>query len=322
MIHRLLLTLPPETAHDVAIAGMRALQPLVKPRTVDVEPRHLWGMTFRNPLGIAAGFDKNAVVIPFLQSLGFGFVEVGTVTLRAQKGNPKPRIFRFRRERALINRLGFNNDGAHAMAKRLAVLRHRYVPVFVNIGKGRDVPIEDAEDNYRSCYRIVAPVADAVVVNVSSPNTPGLRDLQEPEQLERVLNAFREVRDALGVAQPILVKIAPDLSPTQLRDVAHLCLKSADGIIATNTTVSRPGGVGTEEKGGLSGAPLFDLSTLILRHLRSIVGKSYPLVGVGGIMSPADARAKLDAGADLIQIYTGLVYGGPRFPRAILKALA
>lgn len=321
MIHRLLLRLPPETAHDIAIAGMRMVQRFKKPREIEVEPRELWGMKFRNPLGIAAGFDKNAVVVPYLQSLGFGFLEVGTVTLRPQSGNPRPRIFRYRRERALINRLGFNNDGAHVIARRLANLRERSVPIFVNIGKNRDVELDDSEDHYRASYRILAPVADGIVVNVSSPNTPGLRDLQEPRQLERILNAMREVRAELFTAQPILVKIAPDVTPSHLREIAQVCTRLADGVVVTNTTITRPGGVGADEKGGLSGLPLFDLSTVVLRHLRSIVGKAYPLVGVGGIMSGADARAKLDAGADLIQVYTGFVYGGAGFPRRVLKAL-
>lgn len=321
MIHKLLLRLAPERAHDLAIAGMKLVQPFTRPRTIDVKPRTIWGLTFRNPLGIAAGFDKNAVVVPFLQSLGFGFIEVGTVTLRPQPGNPKPRIFRDPERKALVNRLGFNNDGAHLIARRLAGIERRDVPVFVNIGKNRDVAVAEAEHHYESCYRIVAPVADGVVVNVSSPNTPGLRDLQAPDQLEKLLNTLRGVRSELAVEQPILVKVAPDLSVSQLREIAPVCTALADGIVATNTTISRPGGFSIDLEGGLSGAPLFAPSTEILRQLREMVGPDFPLVGVGGIMSEADARTKLEAGADLIQVYTGFVYGGSRFPRRILEQL-
>lgn len=321
MIHRLLLRLDPETAHDLAISGMRALQPWMPVRRIEVKPKQLWGLTFRNPLGIAAGFDKNAVVIPFLQSLGFGFIEVGTVTLRPQPGNPRPRIWRYPEQQALVNRLGFNNDGAHIIARRLAAIRKREVPVFINIGKNRDVAIDQAEDHYRSCYRIVAPVADGVVVNVSSPNTPGLRDLQRPEQLERILVALGEVRSELATDQPILVKIAPDLSLAQLREIAEVCTRNIDGMVATNTTVSRAAGIGFDHEGGLSGTPLFAPSTELLDQLRKMVGPRFPLIGVGGIMSADDARTKLETGADLIQVYTGFVYGGMNFPRSVLRAL-
>ena len=322
LLRPLLFRLDPETAHDLVIAAMRAAQPFVRPQTVDFDPKQIWGLSFRNPVGIAAGFDKNARVVPFLQALGFGFIEVGTVTLRAQSGNPRPRVFRYPDQRALINRLGFNNDGAHAVARRLAHLRTREVPLFVNIGMNRDVAPEAIDEHYRSCYRILAPVADAVVINVSSPNTPGLRDLQHPDQLERILAGMRGVREDLAVQQPILVKIAPDLSSEQVRQIAAVCTRLADGIVATNTTVERPPELSAGEAGGLSGAPLFSQSTAILRELRQVVGPSFPLVGVGGIMSAADARLKLEAGADLVQVYTGFVYNGPGFPKEIMNGLS
>lgn len=322
LLRSLLFQLDPEAAHDLALAAMRAAQPLVRPRILDFKPRQIWGLSFRNPVGIAAGFDKNARVVPFLQSLGFGFIEVGTVTLRPQAGNPKPRIFRYPEHGALVNRLGFNNDGAHAVARRLAHIAAREVPIFVNIGMNRDVAVEAIDEHYRSCYRILAPVADAVVVNVSSPNTPGLRDLQHPDQLARILTAMRGVRQDLAVAQPILVKIAPDLTSAQLREIGEVCTRLADGIVATNTTVDRPEGFPAAEQGGLSGAPLFAGSTSLLRELRQLAGPSFPLVGVGGIMSAADAKAKLDSGADLIQVYTGFVYNGPGFPKQIVRGLS
>lgn len=318
MIHRLLLRLDPETAHDLAIRGMRLTQPLMRPRILESRPRELWGLRFRNPLGMAAGFDKNAQVIRFLEAIGFGFVEVGTVTLRPQGGNPRPRIFRYPEQRALVNRLGFNNDGARVVAERLKRSRAT-VPVFVNVGKNLDVPIEAAEQNYLECYRVVADLADGVVVNVSSPNTPGLRELQDPMHLGRILTALRSIRPG---TRPILVKIAPDLSSSQMREVAEVCIKLADGIVATNTTVERPGGVGADQSGGLSGAPLFERSTAVLRELRRIAGPGYPLIGVGGIFTAADALAKLEAGADLVQAYTGFVYRGPAFAREVVEGLS
>jgi dihydroorotate dehydrogenase len=317
MIHRLLLRLEPETAHDLAIRGMRLMQPLIPRRTLEYRPREMWGLHFRNPLGIAAGFDKNAEVVRFLEVLGFGFVEVGTVTLQPQSGNPRPRIFRYRQERALVNRLGFNNDGARRVAERLKRTAAA-VPVFVNVGKNADVAVDRAEQNYVECYRIVAPHADGVVVNVSSPNTPGLRELQDPAHLQRILNALRSVRPE---RRPILVKIAPDLSTSQLREIAEVCGKLADGIVATNTTVERPDELAANQSGGLSGAPLFQRSTEVLRGLRGLVGPGYPLVGVGGIFTAADARTKLEAGADLVQVYTGFVYGGPAFARRLIQEL-
>jgi dihydroorotate dehydrogenase len=289
-----------------------------------------FGLRFRNPLGIAAGFDKNARLIPFLAALGFGFVEVGTVTLRPQPGNPRPRLFRDPASKALINRLGFNNEGATVVSRTLADLWKRsdnatLPPLFVNIGKNRDVALSDAVASYRECYRLVAPYADGVVVNVSSPNTPGMRDLKKRESLREILDAHREEREHVTPPRegrhPILVKIAPDLDDEQLRDVAATCLGGADAMSATNTTVGREGWSAQPEQGGLSGKPLFPRSTEVLRRLRSLVGPDYPLIGVGGIFNADDVRTKQQAGADLVQAYTGFVYEGPAFASRIVREL-
>lgn len=332
-----LFRLDAEKAHDLITEQMMRVQShplllggvkrLFAAPEIEVER---FGLRFRNPLGIAAGFDKNARFVPFLAALGFGFVEVGTVTLRPQPGNPRPRMFRDPASKALINRLGFNNDGATVVSRTLADLWKRsdnatLPPLFVNIGKNKDVPLSDAVASYRECYRLVAPHADGVVVNVSSPNTPGLRDLQRGESLREILDALREERARVtpprGGSHPILVKIAPDLDDEQLRDVAATCLAAADGMSATNTTLGREGWSAQPEQGGLSGKPLFPRSTEVLRRLRSFVGPDYPLVGVGGIFNAADVRAKQQAGADLVQAYTGFVYEGPAFASRIVREL-
>ena len=307
LIRSLLFLLDAESAHDFTTTQMRRLQEIpialslirkiCEPRSAN---RELFGLNFRNPIGIAAGFDKNALMMPFLAALGFGFIEVGTVTLHPQPGNPKPRMFRDTARRAIINRLGFNNDGADAVAERLKRYVRR-VPLFVNIGKNRDVPLEGAPDAYAACAAKLAPFADVVVINVSSPNTPGLRDLQRPEHLERVLRA-------VGKSKPLLVKIAPDLDAAALDEICDVCRRFADGMVCTNTT-STP-------DGGLSGKPLFARSTEILREVRKRV--AFPLVSVGGVFSAADARAKFHAGADLVQLYTGFVYEGPGIVKRLL----
>jgi dihydroorotate dehydrogenase len=313
LIRSLLFQLDAESAHDFTVRQMLRLQkiPLAmalvrrvcRPRR---DFRQLWGITFATPVGIAAGFDKNAVLLSFLAALGFGFLEVGTVTLHAQSGNPKPRMFRDPRRRAIINRLGFNNDGADAVAERLRRY-DRSVPLFVNIGKNRDVPIDAAPDAYAACAAKLAPYADVVVINVSSPNTPGLRDLQRPEHLERVIRA-------VGKPKPLLVKIAPDVDAQQLDEICDLCRKLADGMVCTNTTIT--------PEGGLSGKPLLARSTDVLREVRKLVGPDYPLVGVGGVFNAADARAKFEAGADLVQVYTGFIYEGPLLPSRLARELS
>jgi dihydroorotate dehydrogenase len=311
LLRRALFHLDAEAAHEWTSEQMQQLQQVpIALRLIGrvcrppaAAKREVLGLAFRSPIGIAGGFDKNATMMPFLAALGFGFLEVGTVTLKPQRGNPKPRLFRRPEDKALINRMGFNNDGADAIAARLRAWP-RTVPVFVNVGKNRDVPLEGAVEAYVECYRRVAPHADAAVLNLSSPNTPGLRDLQRPEHLEALLNAVRDVR-----VGPILIKIAPDLDDTQIAEICDLCKKLADGMICTNTTAV--------EGGGLSGAPLLEKSTAVLRKVRERVGAGYPLIGVGGVFTVADVRAKLAAGADLVQIYTSFVYEGPLIARRL-----
>jgi dihydroorotate dehydrogenase len=319
LIRRLLFLLDAEDAHDFTVAQVTRLQqiPIVLQAIAAIcripnRPRTLWGMEFLSPIGIAAGFDKNAVMMPFLAALGFGFLEVGTVTLHPQAGNPKPRVFRDTDRRALINRLGFNNDGAEAVAERLQSFRRR-VPVFVNIGKNRDVPLDRAADAYAQCYLRVGRWADGCVLNLSSPNTPGLREMQRPEHLERVLVLVRTLREEMPHAGPILVKIAPDLDRTQIDEICSVCKRLADGMVCTNTTLTTDG--------GLSGRPLFDRSTEILREVRGRVGPDFPLIGVGGIFTADDVRAKFAAGASLVQIYTGFVYEGPRLAARLARQL-
>ena len=320
LIRELLFLLDAESAHDFTVAQMSRLQeiPLALSivsalcRTPRVS-RQLWGLTFRSPIGIAAGFDKNALLMPFLAALGFGFLEVGTVTLHPQPGNPKPRLFRRPDQRALINRLGFNNDGADAVAQRLQRFDRR-VPLFVNVGKNRDVTLDRAANAYAECYLRVSRWADGCVLNLSSPNTPGLRELQRPEHLLKVLELVRAVREGMPFARPILIKIAPDLDRSQLGEICDVCRRLADGMVCTNTTAT--------SEGGLSGKPLFAPSTEILRAVRERVGPGYPLIGVGGIFTADDVRTKLEAGADLVQIYTGFVYQGPTLPSQLARQLA
>ena len=319
LLRRLLFRLDAEAAHEFTVAQiehlqhvpllLRALERYCAPSAGAA--REVLGLRFRSPVGIAAGFDKNGVMMPFLAALGFGFVEVGTVTLRPQEGNPRPRLFRYPHERALINRLGFNNDGADVVAARLKAWQ-RSVPLFVNVGKNRDVPLEGATESYVECYRRVAPHADAAVLNLSSPNTPGLRDLQRPEHLEQLLAAVRSVRSG-----PILIKIAPDLDEAQVAEICDVCVRLADGMVCTNTTLDRLPGM--NEAGGLSGKPLMAKSTTILEQVRKRVGPGYPLIGVGGVFTAEDVRRKTAAGADLVQVYTGFIYEGPFMARRLAR---
>jgi len=312
LIRKLLFQLGAEDAHELAVQQMIALQkiPIVLgaiERFCAPPPgarRELMGLTFPSPIGIAAGFDKNGLLMPMLAALGFGFVEVGTVTLRPQPGNPRPRLFRYPEHHALINRLGFNNEGADAVAERLKSWIPT-VPLFVNIGKNRDVAIDAAADDFGACAMKLAPYADAIVVNLSSPNTPSLRELQHPEHLERILAAVG----------PAIVKIAPDIDDVMLAEICDVCSKRARGMICTNTTIARP--FASNETGGLSGAPLMEQSTSILAKVRKRVGASFPLIGVGGIFTADDVRAKFVAGADLVQMYTGFVYEGPLVARRL-----
>ena len=319
LLRRALFHLDPESAHEFTARQMEQLQqiPIVLRalerycRPPASAARTLFGRRFRSPIGIAGGFDKNATMMPFLAALGFGFIEVGTVTLDPQPGNPKPRLFRYPKNQALINRLGFNNDGADAVAERLRDWDRR-VPTFVNVGKNRDVPLEGATEAYVECYRRVAPYADAAVLNLSSPNTPGLRDLQRPEHLEELLAAVRSVRSG-----PVLIKIAPDLDDAQIQEISEICVRLADGMICTNTTLDRLPGM--DETGGLSGKPLLSKSTNVLAKVREAVGPDYPLIGVGGVFTADDVRAKIAAGANLVQVYTGFVYEGPLLARRLAR---
>jgi dihydroorotate dehydrogenase len=327
---------PAETAHRAAFGLIRVfgLVPGVfrrwlGPRDPVLRVRAL-GLDFPGPLGLAAGFDKDARAMRGLGALGFGFVEVGTVTARAQPGNDRPRMFRLTADRALVNRMGFNNAGAAVAAARLR-RRRGGVIVGVNIGKTKVVPEEEAAADYAASARSVAGVADYVVVNVSSPNTPGLRDLQAAGRLRPVLVAVREALDAAvpGRRVPLLVKIAPDLSDPDVDAVADLALElGLDGIIATNTTISRTGlaspasEVAAAGAGGLSGPPLRDRALAVLVRLRARAGDRLVLIAAGGIETPDDAWARLQAGATLVQAYTGFIYGGPLWPRRMHAGLA
>src|SRR5579859_5100976 len=330
LLYRMVLRrVPAETAHLLTFGlirvvarvpgAARLLRRWLGPRDPVLRVRAL-GLEFPGPLGLAAGFDKDARGVAGLAALGFGFVEVGTVTARAQPGNPRPRMFRLPADRALVNRMGFNNEGAAAAAARLR--RRAGVIVGVNIGKTKAVPDEEAARDYAASARAVAGVADYVVVNVSSPNTPGLRDLQATERLKPVLVAVREALDAAADHRvPLLVKIAPDLADTDVDAIADLALElGLDGIVATNTTVSRAGlassptEVAAAGAGGLSGAPLRDRALAVLRRLRARAGDRLVLIAAGGIESSDDAWERMAAGATLVQAYTGFIYGGPLWP--------
>jgi len=327
-----LVRLPPETAHHVAMLVIRllgaspAVARIVRRRAVAGAPRvEVMGIRFPTPFGLAAGFDKNAIGLRGLGALGFGHVEIGTVTAVPQPGNPRPRLFRLPRDGALINRMGFNNDGAEAVATRLADLRRRgALPVVgVNIGKSRVVAVDDAIEDYSTSAHLLAPLADYLVVNVSSPNTPGLRGLQELDRLEPLLSAVR----AEAGATPLLVKIAPDLEDDAIRRIADLAVRlDLAGVVATNTTVGRDGlrtsadEVTAMGDGGLSGSPLRARSLEVLQVLRAALPADRCLISVGGVASAEDVRERLALGADLVQGYTGFLYRGPGWARALSLA--
>ena len=325
-IRRLLFLLPPEAAHRLTLAVLRAWGEVAKAPASDT-PVRVMGLDFPNRVGLAAGLDKDAVAVRGFASLGFGFVEVGTVTPRPQPGNRKPRLFRSARNRALINRMGFNSDGMHAVRARLVRLRQRPLRtlVGVNIGKNRDTPLSEALDDYRTGLVAVHDLADYVTVNISSPNTPGLRDLQASDAAGRLLAALSRERDTLGEASgrrvPLAVKIAPDLDAGGLRDIAAVVRETGiDAVIAGNSTLSRPAGINpkfAKERGGLSGAPLAPLALGTVASLREALGAEVPIIGVGGILDPEAGRAMRRAGADLIQVYTGLIFAGPGLIRML-----
>jgi dihydroorotate dehydrogenase len=330
IVRPLLFSLDPETAHHFALNCLRlasrippALR-LLNSFEPPAKPVHLFGLTFRNPVGLAAGFDKNGVALPAWAALGFGFVEIGTVTAKAQPGNPRPRIFRYPEQEALVNRLGFNNDGADVVADRLRRLRESkrwpQIPVGINLGKSKVTPLEGAPNDYLYSFRLLSPLADYLIINVSSPNTPGLRSLQEHEALSGLLSAIRE--ENRGARKPVLLKIAPDLSPADLEAIIAACeANEISGIVATNTTLDHSSIASTpDQAGGLSGAPLREKSTDAVRFIRS--RSQLPVIASGGIFDAQSAREKLNAGAQLLQIYTGYIYRGPGLLREITDGLS
>jgi dihydroorotate dehydrogenase len=331
-----LFGLDPEAAHDLTMASIARLQNTPaqclwqQPRVDD--PVTVAGLRFPNRLGLAAGLDKNGRCIDGLGAMGFGFIEVGTVTPKAQPGNPKPRMFRLPARTALINRLGFNNDGLEAFVanvRRARSFRAAGGIVGLNVGKNAVTPIQFAVDDYLLGLAGVYPHADYVTVNISSPNTKNLRELQSDAALDALLSVLQEKREMLATEHrkrvPMFVKIAPDLDPAQVDAIAASLLKNRiDGVIATNTTVARDavqGQPGANETGGLSGAPVLEPSNRIIRMLRTALGPRYPIIGVGGVTDAASARSKIEAGADLVQIYTGLIYRGPELVREAALAL-
>jgi len=338
VIRAALFQFEPETSHHVAMAGLQAairvpggltaLERMYAPK--NERPVQLLGLTFPNAVGLAAGFDKEATGWMAFGAMGFGHVEIGTVTPEAQKGNPRPRIFRLPDERCLVNRMGFPSEGARVVRERLSHARPRNMVLGVNIGKNKETPNDAAADDYTFLVRKFGDVADYLAVNVSSPNTPGLRALQQHDALKALLTQVVQARDEQvarrgGKALPLLVKFSPDLDDDALRSSADAALEAGiDGIIATNTTLSRAGVQhrNKHETGGLSGAALTQRAHQVMVRLRAHVGPKVPLIGVGGIMNPADAQGRLEAGADLVQVYTGFVYSGPSMPGRIAQRLA
>lgn len=328
-VRPILFSLNPETAHHLAVGSLRvasrlpfALRALHAFQT-PAKPKTLFGLNFPSPIGLAAGFDKNGVALPALAALGFGFIEIGTVTAKAQRGNPKPRIFRYPEQGALINRLGFNNDGADAVAARLRKLRGSgrwpRVPVGINLGKSKITPIENAADDYLYSFRLLREFADYVVLNVSSPNTPGLRMLQEHDALQELLRVIHKENQI--ARKRILLKVAPDLSIPDLEQVIATCEENdIAGIVATNTTLDHTSiPPALDQEGGLSGLPLREKST---EFVRAITARSrLPVIASGGITDAASAKEKLEAGAQLLQVYTGYVYRGPGLLREIVEGL-
>lgn len=333
LLRNLLFTLPSEISHELSLDLLSAAEhlrvvPALLPDPV-FDPVEVMGLRFPNRVGLAAGLDKNGDYFNALGALGFGFVEIGTITPRAQPGNPKPRLFRIPEAEAIINRMGFNNKGVDHLVKQ--VQRRRFSGVLgINIGKNFDTPVDAAKDDYLYCLEKVYDHADYITVNISSPNTPGLRDLQFGQQLDELLKAIAERRkeliDERGRKVPVAVKIAPDMDEINLKAVAEILVETGiDAVIATNTTIEKASVAGLaygDEQGGLSGAPLTHASTDIIFALNEALQGALPIIGVGGILSPRDARAKIDAGASLVQLYTGFIYRGPKLVRECAEELA
>lgn len=335
LVRPVLFSMDPENAHEftmksLKVAGATGLSRL-NPKVPD-SPRLVMGITFPNPVGLAAGLDKNGSAIDGIASLGFGFIELGTVTPRPQPGNPKPRMWRIPEAEAIINRMGFNNAGVDELVKNVKASRYfrkKEGVLGLNIGKNADTPIDRAVDDYLICLEKVYPVADYIAINISSPNTKDLRQLQGESELDNLLSQIRDSRKRLADTHaryvPLALKIAPDMDNEQVKNIAATLLRyEIDGVIATNTTVQRElikNLPHAQEAGGLSGAPVRDLSTHVIRLLKSELGDTIPIIGVGGIMNSMDAREKMEAGASLVQILTGMVYRGPALVRECVKAL-
>lgn len=334
ILRPLFFLFPPEKAHHLVtglfqlmlkIPGKRwVFESLYRVKDPRLE-RKLFGLTFPNPVGLAAGFDKQASFYKEFSALGFGFIEIGTITPKPQAGNPQPRMFRLPKDQALINRMGFNNGGLE-MARKNLQNRNRSFLIGGNIGKNKTTPNENALADYLTCFRGLHDLVDYFVVNVSSPNTPGLRELQDKEPLLRILKALKAENELIPTPRPILLKIAPDLSNEQLDDIVTIVAESAiDGIIATNTTIARDGLQSQKElvaqAGGLSGKPVRQRSTEVIRYLHEKSNGAFPIIGVGGIHSAADALEKLQAGASLVQVYTGFIYEGPALVKSINQAI-
>jgi len=332
----LLFSLDAEAAHNFTMPALRRAAALGLAgglvRRPPPDPRTVMGITFPNPVGLAAGLDKDGRYIDGLASLGFGFIEIGTVTPRAQPGNPRPRMFRLPAAQGIINRMGFNNGGVDAFVANVQASRfyqERQGVLGLNIGKNADTPIERAADDYLICLRKVYPYASYVTVNISSPNTKNLRQLQGASELDDLLGQLKaeqaKLADQHGRYVPVVLKIAPDIDSDQIHNIAGALLRhKIDGVIATNTTLDRRAVEGmrhANEQGGLSGAPVFELSNTVIRALKDEVGDALPIIGVGGILAGADARAKIAAGAQLVQLYSGLVYRGPALVRECAEAL-
>ncbi|NMM27703.1 MAG: quinone-dependent dihydroorotate dehydrogenase [Glaciimonas sp.] len=335
LVRPLLFSLDPETAHNLTLPWLKRAAAIgitglfAKPQSV---PKSVMGITFPNPVGLAAGLDKDGAYIDALAALGFGSIEIGTVTPRAQPGNPKPRMFRLPAARAIINRMGFNNGGVDAFVANVQASKfyqNKEGVLGLNIGKNADTPIERAAEDYLYCLQKVYPYASYVTVNISSPNTKNLRQLQDASELDALLSQLKQSQQRLADQHqryvPIALKIAPDINSEQIKSIAAALLRHRiDGVIATNTTITRDAVKGmqhSEEAGGLSGAPVFELSNQVIRALKAELGEALPIIGVGGIFSGQDAQTKMEAGATLVQIYSGLIYRGPALLRECITTL-
>jgi dihydroorotate dehydrogenase len=329
LLRPLLFRLDPEITHRITLNAIKYAHrfKLLHNQSVDCKHHKVMGLDFPNPIGLAAGLDKNGEYIKALATFGFGFIEVGTVTPRPQPGNLKPRLFRITQANAIINRLGFNNDGVDVVVQNIKKANYQGI-LGINIGKNYDTPVEKACDDYLECMRKVYCCASYIVINISSPNTPNLRKLQNTEELDHLLNTLKseqtKLADDHGKYTPLVVKIAPDLESTQITSIAMLLIKhKIDGVIATNSTLSREEVAhlpNSDEAGGLSGSPLTKIATNVICQLHDVLQGAVPIIGVGGIMCVSDVQKKMDSGASLIQIYTGLIYRGPELVRDAVKA--